>query len=64
MGDTGGAYRLDCMFHLAICISKRKYGQKNTKVLTDSELHPENKDEKKRNTENRLAGAEIHPKKQ
>jgi len=33
MGDTGGACRLDGIFHPAICISKRKYGEKrNTKI--------------------------------
>jgi len=34
MGDTGGASRLDGIFHPAICISKRKYGAKrNTRSI-------------------------------
>ena len=41
MGDTGGASRLDGIFHPAICISKRKYGEKrNTKIhLADCEIY-------------------------
>ena len=40
-GDTGGACRLDGIFHPAICISKRKYGEKrNTKIHhADCEIH-------------------------
>jgi len=41
MGDTGGASRLDGIFHPAICISKRKYGAiRNTKIhLADCEIY-------------------------
>jgi len=41
MGDTGGASRLDGIFHSAICISKSNYGAKrNTKLhLADSEIY-------------------------
>jgi len=60
MGDTGGACRLDGIFHdLPICISKRKYGEKrNTRIhLADGKMYQKKK--MKRNTKNRLAGAEI-----
>jgi len=41
VGDTGGACRLDGIFHPAICSSKRKYGEKrNTKIhLADCKIH-------------------------
>ena len=50
LGDTGGACRLDGIFHPAIYISKRKYGEKrNTKTnLADCEMHQKNKYGKKK----------------
>ena len=35
LGDTGGACRLDGIFHPAIYISKRKYGAKSKKKHND-----------------------------
>jgi len=41
VGDTGGACRLDGIYHPATCISKRKYGEKrNTKIhLADCKIY-------------------------